>query len=90
MACLRARDEMRWGIKSLLDKIMAQPKPDARAEEEYTLELTREEIDALIKYLKHSPNLVEDDKTNLIVAKMLDRLTKMRARTHLAVMCTMQ
>ncbi len=51
-------------------------------EEEYTFGLTRGEINALIIYLEHSPDLADDDKTNLIVMKIMSRLIEMRARTH--------
>lgn len=47
-------------------------------EEKYKLEMTREEIDALIDYLEHFPLIVIDKKTNLIVGKITPRLTKIR------------
>jgi len=50
--------------------------------EEYTLKLTRKEVDALITYLEQlSP--ITDEKTNLIVAKIISRLAENRARTIL-------
>lgn len=47
-------------------------------EEKYTLEMNGEEIDALIIYLEHFPDLVNADNTNLIIMNIIRRLNLAR------------